>query len=181
MSGVTGFVVEDRDGTRLLTITVPGVLVRTLTVAPVVVAVGAVHAAAPGTPWWPSGLVVLLAVAAAMLPDSGAGLMTLGGLVAWWLVAVQEPAVWWSLLVAGCGLVFHATLAHSAAGPPGCTPTWTVVRRLAGRCAAVLLVTTGLALVVEVAEEWGEPPALAVGLALALVGALPWYAARRSH
>ena len=124
---------------------------------------------------------MLLAAVSAALPDSAAGLLTLGGMVAWWLVAVEEPAVWWALLVAGCGLMFHATLAHAAAGPAGCTPTWAVVGRLARRCAAVLLVTAGLALVVEVAEEWGEPPALAVGVTLALVGALPWHAARRNH
>jgi len=178
-SGVTGFVLEDRDGTRLLTITVPGIVVRVLTVAPVAIAVGAVHRVAPDdTPWWPSLLLVLLAVVSAELPDSGVGLFTLGGLVAWWLIAVPASAVWWGLLVACCGLVFHAALAHAAAGPRGATPTWAVVARLAQRCAVVLLVTGGLAVVVEVAEEWGEPPALLVGITLTLVGALPWLAAQ---
>jgi len=179
-SGLTGFVLEDRDGTRLLTITIPGIVVRVLTVAPVAIAVGAVHRVAPDTPWWPSLLLVLLAVVSAELPDSGVGLFTLGGLGAWWLIAVPASAVWWGLLVACCGLVFHAALAHAAAGPQGATPTWAVVARLAQRCAVVLLVTGGLAVVVEVAEEWGEPPALLVGITLALVGALPWLAARRT-
>jgi hypothetical protein len=176
---VTGFVLEDRDGTQLLTITVPGIVVRLMTVAPVVIAVGALHRVAPDVPWWPSVLLVLMAVVSASLPDTGAGLVTLGGLVAWWLISVEESAVWWGLLVACCGLVFHVALAHAAAGPPGCTPTWPAVGRLARRCAGVLLATVGLAVVVEAAEEWGEPPTLVVVLTLALVGALPWLAARR--
>jgi hypothetical protein len=177
---LTGFVLEDRDGTRLLTITVPGIVVRILTVAPVVVALGALHHVAPGTTWWPSLVVLLLAAVSAEVPYSGAGMVALGGLVAWWLISVHEPAVWWGLLVACCGLGFHSALAHAAAGPSGCTPTWPVVRQLAGRSSVVLLVTAGLAAVVEVAEEWGEPPALLVGLTLALVGALPWLAARHT-
>ncbi len=179
MRPLTGFVLEDRDGTPLLTITVPGIVVRILVVAPVVLALWALHRAAPGTPWWPSLLVALLAVISTEVPDSAAGMVTLGGLVAWWLVSVPEPAVWWGLLVACCGLVFHVTLAHAAAGPPGCRPTRAAVAQLAGRCSVVLLVTAGLATVVEVAEEWGEPPAAIVGITLALVGALPWLAARR--
>lgn len=177
--GVTGFVLEDRDGTRLLTITIPGIVVRILTVAPVAIALGALHRVAPDTLWWPSAILVLLAVVSAELPDSGAGMITLGGLIAWWLISVGEVAAWWALLVAACALVFHTALAHAAAGPPGCAPTWSTVRRLAVRCAAVLLVTSGLALVVEAAEEWGEPPTLMVGITLALVGVLPWLAARR--
>ena len=177
MSGGAGWVLEDRDGNRLLTLTVPGIVLRLLTVAPIVVAMAVVHEVAPDTPWWPSVLLVVLAVASAELPDSGVGLMTLGGAGAWWLVAVQEPEVWWGLLVAACLLTFHVALAHAAAGPAGCAPTWGVVRRLGGRCSAVLLVAAGLALVVEVAEDGGEPPAVVVGVTLALVGALPWYAA----
>ncbi|RHW27954.1 hypothetical protein D0Z08_06625 [Nocardioides immobilis] len=179
-SALTGFVVEDRDGTRLLTITIPGIVVRILTIVPVVTALGVLHLVAPETPWWPSLVLVLLAVISAEVPDSGAGLVTLAGLVSWWLLAVPEDTVWWALLVATCGLVFHVALAHAAAGPPGATPTWAVVRQLAGRCGLVLLVTTGLAVVVEVAEEWGEPPAVLVGITLALIGILPWLAARRT-
>ncbi len=176
---MSGFVLEDREGARLLTITLPGIVVLILTIAPVAIALGALHRVAPDTPWWPSLVLVLLAVISAEVPDSGAGLVTLGGLVGWWLISVQEPTVWWALLVACCGLVFHVALAHAAAGPSGCAPTRAVVTQLAGRCGVVLLMTAGLATVVEVAEEWGEPPALVVGLTLALVGALPWLAARR--
>jgi hypothetical protein len=178
---LTGFVLEDRDGTRLLTVTAPGFVVLVLTVAPVAAALAVLHRVAPGTVWWPSLVVVLLALVAAGLPDSGAGLVTLAALVAWWLIAVPEVLVWWALLVASCGLVFHVALAHAAAGPSGCAPTWATVRGLAARCGVVLLVTAGVALVVEVAEEWGEPPALLVGITLALVGALPWLAARRAQ
>lgn len=177
---MTGYVLEDRDGTRLLTITVPGIAVRILTVGPVAIAVGALHRAAPDTVWWPSVVLVLLAAFSAELPDSSAGLVTLGGLAAWWLIAVEEPAVWWALLASCCGLAFHAALAHAAAGPPGCVPTPATVRRLATRCGVVTLVTAGLALVVEVAEGGGEPPQVVVGVTLALVGALPWLAARRA-
>jgi len=177
---MSGFVLQDRDGTELLTVTVPGAVVRLLTIAPVLVALGALHRLAPDTPWWPSSMIVLLAVVAAAVPDSAVGLLTLGGLVAWWFISVDVATPWWGLLVAGCGLTFHAALAHAAAGPPGCTPSWAAVGRLARRCAVVLAVTAALALVVEVAEEGGEPPALIVGVTLALVAALPWYAARRS-
>lgn len=176
---MTGFSLEDRDGTPLLTITVPGVVVRLFAVAPIAVAVGALHRVAPDALWWPSALLVLLAVLSAELPDSGAGLVTLAGLAAWWLVAVPEPEVWWGLLVACCALVFHAALAHAAAGPSGCTPTWVAGLRLARRCAGVLVATAGLAALVAAADEGGEPPALVVGLTLALVGVLPWLAARR--
>jgi hypothetical protein len=130
--------------------------------------------------WWPSLALLVLAVGSAGLPDSGVGLVTLGGLAGWWLVAVPEPTVWPALVVSCCGLVFHVALAHAAAGPTGFAPTRTAVRRLAVRCGAVLLVTGGVAAVAEAAEEWGEPPALVVGLTLALVGALPWLYIRRS-
>lgn len=180
-SPVTGFVVEDRDGTPLLTLTVPGIVVRLVTVVPVAVALTALHLAAPDAEWWPSVTLLVLAVASAELPDSGVGLVTLGGLVAWWLIAVPEPATWWALVVSCCGLVFHVALAHAAAGPAGAGPTRAVVGRLAMRCTAVLLFTAGVAAVVEVAEEWGEPPALVVGITLALVGALPWLAVRRGN
>ncbi len=179
--GFTGFVLEDRDSTRLLIITIPGIVLRVVTISPVVTSVAAVHVVAPGAPWWPSALLVLLALVSTAVPDSAAGLMTLGAMVAWWLIAAEDPTVWWGLLVAACGLMFHAALAHAAAGPTGCTPSWAAVGRLARRCSAVLLVTAGLALVVEVAEEGGEPPALVVGVTLALVGALPWYAASRAR
>jgi hypothetical protein len=179
-SPVTGFVLEDRDGTPLLTLTVPGIVVRLLTVVPVAVALAALHLVSPDAEWWPSVTLLLLAIASAELPDSAAGLMTLGGLVAWWLIAVPEPGIWWALVVSCCGLVFHVALAHAAAGPSGSAPTWGVVRRLVGRSAAVLLFTCGVAALVEVAEEWGEPPALVVGITLVLVGALPWLAARRA-
>lgn len=177
---LSGFVLEDRAGARLLTITIPGIVVRLLTVGPVVVALGALHAVAPGAAWWPSALLALGAVVAAALPDSGVGLVTLGGLAAWWLLSVPAGEVWWALLVSWCGLLFHTALAHAAAGPPGATPTRTVVARLAQRCGVLVLVTAGIASVVEVVEEWGEPPALLVGITLALVGALPWLAARRA-
>ncbi|WP_183095923.1 hypothetical protein [Nocardioides stalactiti] len=171
---VTGLVVTDRDGSRLLTLTLPGLVTRLCVVLPVFLALVVVDRLAPEAPWWPPLVLVVLAAAAAELPDTSVGLVTLGGLVAWWLHAVTGPSEWWALLVAGCGLAFHTALAHAAAGPPGCTPTWAVVRRLAARCTGVLLVTGALALVVEIAEEGGEPPLLVVGLALALVAALPW-------
>lgn len=179
-AGLTGFVLEDRDGTPLLTLTIPGIALRVLTVAPVALTLGALHLVAPDTPWWPSLLILLMAVVAAELPDSAVGMVTLGTLVLWWLVAAGEPAIWWALLVSACGLVFHAALAHASAGPPGATPTLATVTALSGRCGVVLLVTAGIALVVDVAEEWGEPPAVTVAVTLALVGALPWWAARRS-
>ncbi|KAA1418611.1 hypothetical protein F0U44_08920 [Nocardioides humilatus] len=174
----TAFLVEDRDGTRLLTLTVPGIVVRLLTVLPVLVALAALHRIAPGAAWWPSAILAAMAAVSAEVPDSGAGLVTLGGLVAWWLLATDQAGTGWALLVAACGLVFHVALAHAAAGPPGCAPTTAVVARLAVRCAVVLLVTAAIALVVEVAEEWGEPPTLIVGGTLAIVGALPWLAVR---
>jgi hypothetical protein len=177
-STVTGFVLEDRDGTPLLTLTVPGIVVRLLAVTPVVVTLAVLHRSAPDAVWWPSLALVVVAVGSAGLPDSVLGLVTLGGLVAWWLVAVQEPAVPGVLVVAGCGLVFHVALAHAAAGPSGFGPTRAAVRRLTARCAALLLFTGGVAAVVEVAEGWGEPPAMVVGVTLALVGALPWLAGR---
>lgn len=180
-SGVTGLVLEDRSGTRLLTITVPGAVGRLLTIAPVVVALLALHHLAPGTPWWPSVLVALLAVVAAELPDSGVGLFALGGLVAWWLTAVRDPTTGWAFLMACCGVVFHLALAHAAAGPPGCVPSRAVAARLAMRCGWLLLATGALALVVEGAEDWREPPTLVVGVTLALAGALPWLAARRTR
>lgn len=173
--------IEDRSGTTLLTITVPGLVLRLVAVLPVAVALGALHAVAPEAPWWPSVAVGLLAVVAAELPDSGAGLVALGGLVAWWLLAAVDPAAWWSLLVAACCLVSHVALALAAAGPSGCAPTPDVLRRLAVRCGTVLAVTAAVALVVDVAEEWDEPPSLLVGVTLGLVGALPWLAARRTR
>ena len=177
---VTGFVLEDRDGTQLLTLTIPGIAVRVLTVVPIAVALAELHRVAPDALWWPSFALLVLAVGSAGLPDSSVGLVALGGLVAWWLVAVPEATPWSALVVSCCGLVFHVALAHAAAGPTGFGPTWAVVGRLATRCVAVLLATSGLAAVVVVAEEGGEPPAVVVGITLALVGALPWLAVRRS-
>ncbi len=176
---VTGVVLQDRGGTPLVTLTVPGIVVRLVAVGTIAVALAVLHRVAPEIPWWPSLATLVLAVGSAAMPDSAVGLVTLGALAAWWLVAVDEPAVWWALVVACCCLVFHVALAHAAAGPSGFGSTRAVVRRLATRCGAVLLVTAGVAAVAGVAKEWGEPPALVVGITLALVGAAPWFAARR--
>lgn len=175
---VTGLVLADRTGAPLVALTVPGVVTRLATVAPIAVALAVLHRLASDPPWWPSLAVLGLATAAAAFPDSAVGLATLGGLVAWWLVAVEEPAVWWAVLVSGCALVFHVALGHAAAAPAGASPSRGVVGRLAARCGGLLLITVAVAAFAEGANGWGEPPVLAVGLTLALVGALPWLARR---
>lgn len=133
--------------------------------------------AAPGAERWPAAVVVALAAVAVALPDSAAGLLTLLGYGAWWLAA-DRHASWAAALVAAlAALVLHVALAHAAAAPAGAVLRPAVVGALA-RELGMVAVATGLAALVVAAMDrsgWRAPPYL-IGVALVLIGALPWVA-----
>lgn len=176
---MSGLVIEDRAGRRVATITLGRTLLQAAVALPVPVASVVTWSAAPsGAPWWPVPVLAVLALGSAALPDSGAPLVTLAALCAWWLVAVPEPGTAPTLAVATCAVVFHLAAALAAAGPPGIASPPDVAGRLALRAAVLLAVAAALALAATAAEHRSVPPPLVVAVTLLLAGALPWLADR---
>lgn len=102
---------------RLLTVSTERLVVAALVVGASGVAVAALLAAAPGEPRWPAVLLLALALATAVAPDSLFGLTGLAAYGAWWLVAVPDTTSPWSLVAALALLVCHASTAYASAGP----------------------------------------------------------------
>ncbi|NYJ00665.1 hypothetical protein HNR19_001363 [Nocardioides thalensis] len=181
---MSGLVVQDRAGRRIATITVGRTLLHAAVVLPVLAAAAATWASSPegaraGAPLWPAAVLVVLALASAVAPDSGAPLLTLAALAAWWLVAVPDPGAGATMVVAGCALAFHLATALAATGPPGVVPSVGVVGRLLARALVLLSAAAALAALVAAVEDRADSPSLLVAATLLLAGALPWLVARR--
>ena len=129
---------------------------------------------------WPVALIVVAGSAAMVLPDSEAGLITLLGFGAWWLAA-DGPASWTGVLVVALtGLVFHLSLAHAAATPSGALTEAAVVRAMVVDAGMVAAATGGAVAAGAWLESAGvRAPAFLIGVALVLVGLLPWIASLR--
>jgi hypothetical protein len=174
-----GVVLLDREGRRLGVITLTGLVTALSIVVPIGLVAVLVLALAPGGPWWPAVVVTVLALLTAAAPDSGFGFVTLVATSAWWLLALDEDALGWSLPAAACLLAFHLATAHAAAGPEGRSVDPAVVRRLAASAAAVLAGVAGLWLGALAVVGRADVPAVLSAAALLAVGALPWLADRR--
>jgi len=166
--------VVDRIGRTVLTVTGSRTLVVVAVAASVSVMVVSVGRAGPTSPAWPALVLVILAAFSLAAPDAFAGLVTLVGYGVWWAVVAEDAPLGWAFAAGVAGLVFHLALAHAAAGPAGAgtepSVWWSLV------VATVVVVAGAAALVVVVAGLEGrfQTPAAAVGIALVLVGTLPW-------
>lgn len=126
---------------------------------------------------WPAFVVLALAMLAMTLPDSEAGLLGFVGYGGWW-VAVDRSASWGAVLAAAlAGLVFHLALAHAAAAPSGAVIRPAVLRAVLGDAGILVVLTCVATLVVAAMRGAGvHAPTFVIGVALTLVGLLPWAA-----
>lgn len=171
------WVVRDRRGRTLAVLTWGSVAVGAAEVGSLLTMVGLAMSAAPHGELWPAVVVIALAAVAVALPDSAAGLLTLLGYGAWWLIA-DRHAPWPATLVAAlAALVLHVALAHAAAAPAGAVTRAAVAWALAGELGLVAAATSlaALAAAVLARSGWRAPPYL-IGVALVLVGLVPWVA-----
>lgn len=168
---MSGVVLVDRRGTVLFRLA--WLVSPLLVVAAVGVAVGLLRYAASDAPAWPGLVLLLLALLAGLLPDTGLGLAVLGGYGAWWAVAVDEPTTPWALPAALALLAAHAVLAHASAGPGDqvCGPTTRIT--WLRDVALVALATCSVAAVAALAGGV-ETSELAAGAGLLLLAGLVW-------
>ena len=113
----------------------------TVVVAPLLVLVAARGA---GATWsGPVTVVVLvLALGAALEPDSHIGLVVLAVLGWFWLARVPDPTNLWALVAGWAVLAFHAAAALTATAPAGATRSGTVLGRWLWRVLAAGGATT---------------------------------------
>ncbi|THJ03905.1 hypothetical protein E7Z54_09295, partial [Nocardioides sp.] len=78
-----GLAVVDRQGRRLGVVTWSRALTWLGVVGPIAVVAAWLTRVAPDAPWWPGPVLLVLAVAAAWVPDSPLGLVTIAGAGAW--------------------------------------------------------------------------------------------------
>lgn len=174
-SGVT---FTDRQGNRIGTLSPASILTWLAIVAPLVLVVERTVAAAPGTPWWPAVVIVLLGVASADAPDGSFPFVTMGVALAWWVAVTEHPPIGPTLVVALALLVFHVATGHAAIGPRGRDDDVDVIRGVVRRTALVAGLTLVLAAIAAAASDRVVVPAAVLGLALIAAGSLPWVAGR---
>ena len=169
--------VQDRRGRTLAIVTWGLVVIGVAELGSVVTMVGLAAAHAPRTELWPGLVVIVLAALAVAVPDGPIGLLTLLAYGGWWLVADRTAPWTAALVVALAALVFHVALAHAAAGPAGVAIAPAVARSVARDVGVVAALTGGAALVVAVLDGSGlRAPSYLIGVALILIGLLPWIA-----
>jgi hypothetical protein len=86
-------------------------------------------------------LTLLVAVWAAVRPDSTRPAVLIGGLLVLWLVTVDDPSSGWSLLGALGVLAVHASASYAADSPAGARGTSATHRRWAGQAGVVAAAT----------------------------------------
>ncbi|GAB3867795.1 hypothetical protein GCM10028801_42610 [Nocardioides maradonensis] len=140
----------------------------------VVVMALALRAAAPGQRLWPSVVFVVLAAAAAVVPDSSAGLLALCWYAGAGAVLVPETGASLACAVpAGiAALAFHAALAVVAALPPGGEVDARAAVGLAGRFGLAALTAVLVALPVPLSHGALLPDSVA-GVLLLLLALVP--------
>ncbi|MCX6401645.1 MAG: hypothetical protein NTX33_17165 [Propionibacteriales bacterium] len=173
-----GVTFSDRQGNRIGSLSATTVLTWLTIVAPLVLIAERTVAAAPGTPWWPAIVIVLLGVASADSPDSSFPFVTVGVAVAWWVAVTEHPSLGSTLVVALALLVFHIATGHAAIGPRGRDDDVEVVRAVVRRTTTVAGLTLVLAAIAAAASDRVVVPAAVLGLALVAAGSLPWVAGR---
>lgn len=153
-------------------------LTEAVLVGSVLVMVLALQAAAPGQRLWPTAVFAVLAAAAAVVPDSSAGLLALCWYAGTWVVLVPETGTSLACAVpAGIGaLALHAALALVAALPPGGEVDGRAAAGLVGRFGLAALTAVLVALPVPLSRGDLLPDAVA-GVLLLLLGLVPRLAA----
>lgn len=178
-AGTTRLAVVDRVGRTVLMITGTRVAVFLAVVGSVLVLIGSIGSAAPGSPAWPGLVLAAVALLALLFPDGQSGLVALLGYGGWWIVAVDGAPLVPAFVASVAGLVLHIALAHASAGPGGAATEPATALSLLGAGLTVVAGTAALALVVAGVRGSFETPAVAVGVTLALLALLPWLAAAR--
>lgn len=135
--------------------------------------VGAVLAAsAAGGSWWAAGtfLVAVLAVGAAIRPDTHLAVGVVAVVVWRWLASVDDVTTPWLPIAAVCLLLFHVTIALAATIPLGAVVPGSVLRRWAARTAVVAAATVAVWVMVALLDRRDAPGnALLTGVALVLI------------
>ena len=119
----------------------------------------------------PVGFTVLLVAAAwcVVVPDSHAGLLVPAALAWQWVAHLDRTTSGWVLLAALCLLVFHAATTTAACAPAAASLHRDVVMPVAGRTAAVALLTVAVWAAVRWSPLTGRPGYLALTVAALLV------------
>lgn len=116
-------------------------------------------------------LGVLLALLAALLPETNAPLALQLFLGLWWLVATPMRLDGWTLVAATAFTVVHLATALAATGPPGADLDPALLRRWLMRAAGCLAATVAVWLV---ASAWPDHDPNGLLLAAALLLASGW-------
>ena len=176
MSGIS---IEDRRGRRWFVITPSRLAVVALVLGSVGVAIGSLLLTGPRGPTWPALVIALLALIALLLPDSEAAMAAMMAYGAWWFSAVGDVTTPWAVPAAVALLVFHAAVAHAAAGPAGIATDRTTARAWWRACLLASAPTVLVFGVVTLARDAASTPPAIVGLTLLLVMLLLVLASRR--
>jgi hypothetical protein len=120
-----------------------GLVLRVLILASTVVAVGCTWLAAGHTVPVVNVVIVGLALACAVAPDSHVGLLVVLVVGVEWLVTVHDRATPWSVGAAVSLAVFHASMAAASVAPPLATWTRAMCRRWMRRSLAVMVASVG--------------------------------------
>ena len=161
--------IEDRRGRRWFVITPSRLAVEALVFGSVAIAIGSLLLTSHHGPAWPALGIVVLALFATILPESGAAMGTMLAYGTWWLFAVSDVTTPWAVPAAVALLVFHAVVAHKSSGPAGIATDRSTARAW-WRSAVIASVPTALVFgVVTLARDATSTPPAIVGLTLLLV------------
>lgn len=170
--------VSDRAGRTVAVVSAGRAFVWVAEVGSVSAMVAVAAASAPRVELWAAAVVIVLAALAVVLPDTEAGLLTLLAYGGWWFAGVRHVSAGAVLVAAVAALIFHLAIAHAAAAPPGAATSLAVLRSVALDVAVVSLVTGAAEIVVSLMDDTHlHSPSFLIGVALALIGLLPWAAA----
>ncbi len=141
-----------------------------------VVAFAGTSAAAGSTPGLVGTVVVGLAGACALAPDSHLGLLVTVIVGLHWLLAVDDVTTPWSLVVGLALGGLHVAMAAAGVAPPGARWTAAMVARWRIRAAATAATTAAVWTIVRLVGDRGDrrlDGTSAVGVAV-MVAALAW-------
>ena len=120
-----------------------GLVLRVLILTSAVVAVACTWLAAGHTVLVVDAVILGLALACVVLPDSHVGLLVVLVMGIEWLVTVHDRTTPWSIGAAVSIAVFHASMAAASVAPPAATWTRAMCRRWMRRSLAVMVASVG--------------------------------------
>ena len=172
--------VEDRRGRRWFVLTPSRLVIDALVFGSVATAIGSLLLTSHRGPTWPALVIVFLALIALLLPDSEAAMATMMAYGVWWFYAVLDVTTPWAVPAAVALLVFHAVIAHAAAGPAGMSTDRTTARAWWRAGVLVSAPTVLVFAVVALARDAATTPPAIVGITLLLVMVLLVLAVRHT-